>query len=516
MLTYKNLFPDARLSDRADRIAAAMAERQSVVIRRLTDDHAEAAGAYRFFGNESVSLDALEAALLRHCRSLTDGGHKLVIQDTTQLNFDHLAERLGASHGLGVIGDNASLGCFLHPSLVVDAAPQQTNAQQTNAQQTDAQQTVIQQCHGLSDVRLWTRPDVRPDKHERQYQKQPIEEKESFRWIESVAASEAVLDGADLLTMVADREADIFEVFARVPGGRTNLLVRAARNRRISEPAGMLYEHINKQAVAGCYSIEVRGDKRRNRTARTALLEVRFARIHLRRPHRLRQTDAPKEVALYVVEAKEAAATVPEGEDPIHWRLLTSHRVEDVAMARQIITWYRQRWHIEQYFRLLKSKGLNLEGALLEDGQALQRLCLMALGAALEVMRLLLAREGTKADTKADTGATPVDEPATAPVDEPATAPVDEPVAREKPLAGQVFAPDEQACIEALMPRWEGQTQKQRNSHAAGTLAWASWLIARLGGWKGYASQRPPGPITYYRGMYRFAQIYQGWKLAHP
>lgn len=69
-------------------------------------------------------------------------------------------------------------------------------------------------------------------------------------------------------------------------------------------------------------------------------------------------------------------------------------------MARQIITWYRQRWHIEQYFRLLKSKGLNLEGALLEDGQALQRLCLMALGAALKVMLLLLAREGARTDTR--------------------------------------------------------------------------------------------------------------------
>lgn len=242
-----------------------MAERHSVIIRRLTDDQAEAAGAYRFFSNESVSLDALKAALLRHCRSLTGEGHKLVIQDTTQLNFDHLAERLGTSHGctyhgLGVIGDNASLGCFLHPSLVVYAAPQQAAPQQAS----------FQPCYGLSDIRLWTRPDVRPDKHERQYQKQPIKEKESFRWIESIAVSEAVLDGGGPLTMVADREADIFEVFARVPGERTDLLVRAARNRQISETAGLLYGHINKQAVAGCYSVEVRGDRRRNRTAHKA------------------------------------------------------------------------------------------------------------------------------------------------------------------------------------------------------------------------------------------------------
>ena len=188
----------------------------------------------------------------------------------------------------------------------------------------------------------------------------------------------------------------------------------------------------------------------------------------------------PEEVPLYVVEAKERPETVPEREQPILWRLVTSHVVEELEAARQIIAWYQQRWHIEQYFRLLKSEGLDLEGATLEDGQALRRLCLMALGAALQVMRLLLVREGGSGQA-----------------------------------AEHVFAERERACIAALMPEWEGTTRKQRNPHEAGTLAWASWLIARLGGWKGYARGRPPGPITYYRGMYRFAAIYQGWKLAH-
>lgn len=460
MLTYQDLLPDQRLADRADRIAAAMAEHQSVVIRRLSQDRAEAAGAYRFFSNTHVSLSALKGALVRHCHGHVEGGHKLVLQDTTQLNFNHLAERLGQDHHLGVIGDNESLGCFLHPSLVLDADSGH--------------------CLGLSDVQLWTRPKHRPSKHKRHYKEQPIEEKESFRWIESIAASQAVLEQAEEVTMVADREGDIFEVAARVPDSKTHLLVRARGNRRVHEAAGLLYEQMLEQDVAGHYTISVRGDKRQGRRKRTARIEVRYGRVHLRRPKRLRGSAYPEAVPVYVVEAREQQATVPEGEEPIHWCLLTSHVVEDFARARQVIDWYRQRWQIEQYFRLLKSEGLNLEEALLEDGQALKRLCLMALGAALAVMRLLAVRSGTS------------------------TQPV-----------GHVLTRPEQHCLAELMPEWEGSTRKQQNPHETGTLAWASWLIARLGGWKGYASQRPPGPITYYRGMYRFAAIYQGWKLAH-
>jgi len=47
-------------------------------------------------------------------------------------------------------------------------------------------------------------------------------------------------------------------------------------------------------------------------------------------------------------------------------------------------------------------------------------------------------------------------------------------------------------------------------------LAWAAWLIARLGGWSGYQSQRPPGIVTFYRGLQTFESIFLGWKLAHP
>jgi IS4 transposase len=38
------------------------------------------------------------------------------------------------------------------------------------------------------------------------------------------------------------------------------------------------------------------------------------------------------------------------------------------------VDWYRQRWVIEQLYRILKKQGLNLESSQLEDAQSLMLL----------------------------------------------------------------------------------------------------------------------------------------------
>jgi len=80
--------------------------------------------------------------------------------------------------------------------------------------------------------------------------------------------------------------------------------------------------------------------------------------------------------------------------------------------------------------------------------------------------------------------------------------------------AARVFEPAEIAVMEALAGKLEGKTQKQKNPHPRGSLAWAAWCVARLGGWNGYAKERPPGPITFVRGLRRFHAIAQGFRLA--
>jgi hypothetical protein len=76
-----------------------------------------------------------------------------------------------------------------------------------------------------------------------------------------------------------------------------------------------------------------------------------------------------------------------------------------------------------------------------------------------------------------------------------------------------VFNENEQKLLLKLQKTLEGKTEKQKNPYPPGMLSWAAWIIARLGGWKGYQSESPPGPITMYDGWKRYQSIYEGWAL---
>jgi hypothetical protein len=80
--------------------------------------------------------------------------------------------------------------------------------------------------------------------------------------------------------------------------------------------------------------------------------------------------------------------------------------------------------------------------------------------------------------------------------------------------ASVTFCEEEQHCLSQLAPTLEGRTQKQQNPFPLGSLPWATWLIARLGGWSGYRSQKPPGMPTLVHGLRRFEGIFIGWKTA--
>lgn len=456
---YENL-PDVRLAQRAEALQRAMAQQQSACVLRVAEDHAEQEAFYRMLRNprveETILAEGLCAQAQTALAALPRGVHLLAIQDTTQFNCEARKGRRKSEHGLGVIGDNRSAGFFLHPTLLVTAAGSHAL--------------------GFCDVLLWSRAAERPSKEARAYQRLPLEEKESRRWAESLVRSRAALGPAVHLTGIADCEGDCYPLFARLDSG-ADLLVRMCRDRRIEGTPELLYTHLARQPLQGEEEVEVRGDVRKRRTGRQARLEYRAVEVTLARPKNWPR-EAPRSRPLWAVEAHEVAETVPPGEKPIHWRLLTTHPVEHLAQARQVVAWYRERWHIEQVFRLLKSDGLDLEDSELGSGDALRRLTVLALGAALEVMRLLRAERGES----------------------------------DQPLE-QVFDPVQQQCLEALAARVEGRTTALQNPHPPRTLAWAAWVIARLGGWKGYRSQPAAGPLTYKRGLTRFLLLCDGFAL---
>ena len=429
-----------------------MVSQQTVCLRRLGQARAGEVRFGRLMNNERVTVAELVQGVCRDTPARCSARHVLAIQDTSELNYQGHARRVGE---LGRVGNGTDAGLFLHPVLAVDAQEGT--------------------CLGLAHVHLWQRLHTKaPD-----YRKLPIEDKESVRWITAAQDATQRLGSAQRVTVVADRESDIYEMWARLPDERTHLLIRASRDRAVQAdvPGQTLFEWLSALPVAGGYELALAAVAGK-RSAHTAVMHVRFSPVTLKRPRLCSDPAAPASVQLWAIEVLEDSASVVGQEKPIHWRLLTSHAVHTLEMARQCVHWYCQRWHIEQLFRTLKSQGLDVESSLLETGPRLEKLAVLAVSAATRIMQLTLARDGGGQS------------------------------------ASDAFTVQEIELMHQLTPTLEGATARQKNPHPPNSLSWAAWSIARLGGWKGYASERKPGPITMSNGLKEFIAILRGWLLS--
>ncbi|MCP4178368.1 MAG: IS4 family transposase [bacterium] len=457
-INFLGLFSNLKSERRANNLLKSMVKKESVSVYSNSKNWNDAIGNYRMLNNENIELPDIKQGVINDCARKANCSHALIIQDTTQLNYEKHRGRIKPNSGLGVIGDNKSLGYFLHPTFVM------------NSENGDV--------YGVSDIKTWIRKENREPKKEEERKKTPIEQKESYRWLDSIEQSKKTLTCCEMLTAISDREGDIYEVFATVPDKRTHLLIRSRDNRLIKE--GKLFDYLSEQNVAGTYELEVRGDIRTKRKSRKAIIEIRIAKVNIKKPKTLKKYQRYNEtVEVYAIEAKEKENTVPKGEKPIHWRLLTTHQIDTFHAAVFAVFWYSLRWNIEQLFRVLQNKGFNIESSEMEQGTSIIKLGIFALAASIIVMQLLLASKWNS-----------------------------------EQAIEQVFNEKECKCLKEICIRYEGKTEKLKNRNNSDTLKWASWVIARVGGWKGYASQRPPGPITFFKGLYKFNLIYEGWSMA--
>lgn len=320
---------------------------------------------------------------------------------------------------------------------------------------------------GLVAGQIWTRDGLVEIPHA----ERDISQKESRCWLNTVRSAKVVLQRAAMVTEISDRESDIYAKWARAPGPDFHILTRAAHDRRTRDGAKLSTTPLQSGGEA---TIDLRAQP--GRAARGAKLEVRFGRVEVLRPRNTIETGLPQSVALTLVRVVEIDA--PPGVDPIDWRLLTTHEVHDAAQAWRIVAWYRMRWGIEQFFRTLKQQGLQLEDSQLETAERLIKLTAIAARAACMIMQMVHARDG-----------------------------------RSGQDASIAFTASQIRAVSALVPTLEGATALQKNPHPPGSLAWATWVVAKLGGWDGYPRSKPPGPITLRHGLQRFLAIAQGWAL---
>jgi hypothetical protein len=427
---------------------SALVSRQTTCLRKLGNGRADEVRFGRFLRNRAVTQEEMLASAGLATGRLVAGRRVLAIQDTTELNF---SGHTGGKRGFGTVGNGVDIGLFLHPQVVVDAS--------SGGILGLAGATVINRTEPLKLSR----------------RARPIEQKESRRWLDGAETAGRVLAEALEITVVADRESDIYEEFARRPG-HVHLLTRAAQDRAITG-GGRLFEYAAGLVEQDRYGVDV--PAKAGRPARQALVGLGFGAVSIERPRRAGNAGLPERLTLHIVDVREIQP--PANEKPVRWCLLTTHAVDTVAAARRMVGWYRLRWTVEQVFRTLKGQGFAIEESQVIDAKTLAKLAVAALIAAVRVMQLVRARDGTTGQRLSD-----------------------------------AFQSQDQPLIETLVTKLEGRTLKQKNPHPRGTLARAAWVIGRLGGWSGYVGggYKPAGPKTMYDGLARFDAIKHGWELA--
>ncbi len=297
----------------------------------------------------------------------------------------------------------------------------------------------------------WTRRDTPVAKPSR---KRRLHEKETRYWLRCMNQVEAAFEAVSSKTTCwyqLDAGADFAEMLARAVGTEQLVTVRAAQDRRVDGPLGYLSSTVEASPVLGVMEIHV--PRGRKRQARTAVVEVRSCPVTLMLPRGLGPA------TLSAVQITETG-TIPEGEEPITWLLITNTEVRSFEDAQLVVFGYTLRWRVEEFHKAWKSV-CKVEKSQL-DVLPFKLWATILSSVAMRVERLkYLAR-------------TTPDEPATAELSE--------------------------VEVQAIVTL-KDKLPPDYNPAKTPTIGQAVLWLAQLGGYTGKQSGGPPGTIVIGRGL---------------
>lgn len=337
---------DKRLDRRLLDTASKLAERPTASLNAACDDWADAKAIYRLFDNEKVSAEKILAPHYERTRERLSA-HPLVlsVQDTTYLDYTHHPK----TQGIGPIGtvQQKIRGMLMHTAMFT---------------------TVAGLPLGLASQEIWVRDEESKCRDRMVEKRQPIETKESFKWLKALSQTMTLVPNGTQVVSIGDSESDIFELFVHAHMLETELLVRAIHNRAVVAPeVGRLMDLLGAQDMAGELMVQV--PKRPNQSSRQATVSVRFCPVTFKPAAYLKQRKLPQ-VSMYAILVREEAP--PAETEPLEWLLLTTVPVDTFEDALTCIGWYKQRWQIEVFHKVLKS-GCQVEKSQLATAERLMR-----------------------------------------------------------------------------------------------------------------------------------------------
>ena len=467
---------DSRSNRRMVKAFSQMLNAPGASIPQCSSSLAQAKAFYRLLDVEALTdtllFEVQREAVLRRARA---SGCRvlLAIQDTTTCNFDtHHSLK-----GLGAICSNRCKsgiqGLHVHSTLL-------------SAADEDA-------VFGLLGARLYAREVSRKKQAPGTRNRERIEDKESVRWLESLALAReasqwlqqsAPDQGAEatapleapLIVSVGDREADIYELLVEAQQHRDQglgLLVRAQHNRTLAGEEAQLWQHLASSPRAGSFTLQL--PRSQGQKARQVTLSVRFCSVTLAVPaHKAKYLKMDTPVKASVVELREEGSSGGKG---ICWRLLSTLSVGTLERALQLARWYAKRWQIEEFHRILKT-GCRVEARQMRSLERLKPMMALDMMVACRIMGMSAAARQRPEDPASDW--------------------LDE---------------DEISALEA----YEKAGGKRVEKAPSMRLGAAVLSIGRLGGHLGRKGDGHPGAQVLWQGLAKLDTITEVWRrLRHP
>jgi hypothetical protein len=443
---------DKRLNERAQVLIERLSADSAASINMNCQGWAETKAAYQFFDNSKVEPQKI---LLPHRRATERrmANHQvvLVVQDTTELDYSKHPTR-----DSGVLEKEDRFGLYDHTHLAL---------------------TPERLCLGVLGVEFFDRtPESLGKTRERRYD--PIETKESFRWLKGyrLACDLAASHPDTKIVSVSDSESDIYDIYVDFQEHETpaDFVIRAKQDRRLPEEDPTegddayrrVCDEVATSPLLATRQIEL--PRTPKRKAREATLEIRATQVTVRPPAHRRKLD---EVTYNVVLVEEANA--PNDGTNIGWLLITTLPIGTVEEVLLVVDYYIARWPVEVFFRIFKT-GCRVEDIQLETNDRLKN-CLMLYK--IIAWRIMFATY----------------------------------LGRECPeLPCNVLFDDVE-----WKPVWKIVSKKPLPKNTP-TLAAFITLLAQLGGYNNRSSDDPPGPQVLWVGMRRMVEYSIAWTAFGP
>lgn len=382
---------DSRRTRRLEQLACRFADGPDRSVPKATLSDAELEGCYRFLNNEHVEPEAI---LVPHQRRTVERASRhaevLVVHDTTALRFGDGETR----EGLGpLLAKNGTRGFYAHTAMAVALSN-------------------VRDPLGVLGVYSYARSSEPVSSKSTKRITDPNNEYHRFAYL--IDESERLLGACTQAIHVIDREADTYELFARMVACKQRFVIRLSDDRSTPErvEATRTYKKLSDvvRTLEGLAEREVPLSPRKGhkllktrkihptRDGRLAKLSFRATAIEIKRPDPLPK-ELPKTLSLNLVHVLELEP--PDGQPPVEWTLLTTEPIATVDEVLRVVDIYRARWTIEELFKALKT-GCAFEQRQFRSYDALRRLLAVMLPVAWRLLRIRAAARISPDESGAD------------------------------------------------------------------------------------------------------------------